>query len=106
MNQDHKIYEGFDGCEIHYNNRLQMIPPTLIQDKENSLVLNSIGQQKGDIFKTHGSVNKIVKKTKFKPKVKIKTGIEEFLKWYKKYYKRIHYLYQLQVKYYIFCLYH
>ena len=43
--------------------------------------------QKGDIFKTHGSVNKIVKKTKFKPKVKIKTGIEEFLKWYKKYYK-------------------
>ena len=25
MNQDHKIYEGFDGCEIHYNNRLQKI---------------------------------------------------------------------------------
>ena len=36
----------------NYNNRLQLIPPTLIQDKENNLVLNSIGQQKGDIFKT------------------------------------------------------
>ena len=36
----------------NYNNRLQLIPPTLIEDKENNLVLNSIGQQKGDIFKT------------------------------------------------------
>ncbi len=41
----------------NYNNRLQLIPPTLIQDKENNLVLNSIGQQKGDIFKTVDASN-------------------------------------------------
>ena len=41
----------------NYNNRLQLIPPTLIQDKENNLVLNSIGQQKGDIFKTIDASN-------------------------------------------------
>ena len=41
----------------NYNNRLQLIPPTLIEDKENNLVLNSIGQQKGDIFKTIDASN-------------------------------------------------
>lgn len=36
----------------NYNNRLQIIPPKLITDAENNLVLNSIGQGKGDIFKS------------------------------------------------------
>ena len=45
--------------EVHcnYNNRLQLIPPKLIMDSENNLVLNSIGQGKGDIFKTVDSSN-------------------------------------------------
>lgn len=34
-----------------FNNRLQNIPPKLIQDKYNNQVLNSIGQGGGDIFK-------------------------------------------------------
>jgi|TARA_Y100000389_G_C17453318_1_gene516309 hypothetical protein len=44
MNQNNEIL-----CS--YNNRLQNIPPTLIEDKLNNQVLNSIGQGKGDIFK-------------------------------------------------------
>ncbi len=41
----------------NYNDRLQIIPPKLITDAENNLVLNSIGQGKGDIFKTIDSTN-------------------------------------------------
>ena len=45
----------------NYNDRLQIIPPKLITDVENNLVLNSIGQGKGDIFKTvdHSVVNNV-----------------------------------------------
>ena len=35
-----------------YNNKLQLVPPRLIQDPNNNLVLSSIGQGQGDIFKT------------------------------------------------------
>jgi hypothetical protein len=35
----------------NYNNKLQIIPPTLISDPNNK-VIKSIGQGKGDIFKT------------------------------------------------------
>lgn len=45
MNQNNEIL-----CK--YNNRLQNIPPTLIEDKLNNQVLNSIGQGNGDIFKS------------------------------------------------------
>ncbi len=40
-----------------YNNKLQIIPPRLIQDPSSNLVLNSIGQGNGDIFKTVNSSN-------------------------------------------------
>lgn len=36
----------------NYNNKLQIVPPRLINDPDNNLVLNSIGQGGGDIFKT------------------------------------------------------
>ena len=45
MNQNNEVL-------CNFNNRLQNIPPTLISDKLNNQVLNSIGQGKGDIFKT------------------------------------------------------
>ena len=38
-------------------NKLQIIPPRLIQDPSSNLVLNSIGQGNGDIFKTVNSSN-------------------------------------------------
>jgi hypothetical protein len=40
-----------------YNNRLQITPPKLINDSENNMVLRSIGQGDGDIFKTVESSN-------------------------------------------------
>ena len=45
MNQNNEVL-------CNFNNRLQNIPPTLISDKLNNQVLHSIGQGKGDIFKT------------------------------------------------------
>ena len=43
--------------------------------------------QKGDVFKTHGSVSKIYKIIKFRPTTKIEEGVNNFINWYKKYYK-------------------
>ena len=45
MNQNNEVL-------CNFNNRLQNIPPPLISDKLNNQVLHSIGQGKGDIFKT------------------------------------------------------
>ena len=45
MNQNNEVL-------CNFNNRLQNIPPTLISDKLNNQVLHSIGQGKGDIYKS------------------------------------------------------
>ena len=50
MGKDNKVL-----CD--YNNKIQLIPPSLIQDKENNPVLKSIGKNRGDIFKTIDSSN-------------------------------------------------
>ena len=38
-----------------YNNKLQLVPPTLIKDKENNPVINSIGESRGSFLKTTNS---------------------------------------------------
>ena len=43
--------------------------------------------QKGDVLKTHASINKLYKLTKYKPKITTKKGIKNFLDWYKSFYK-------------------
>lgn len=43
--------------------------------------------QKGDIIKTHASVNKLFKKTNYKPSTKMINGIKSYIDWYKSYYK-------------------
>ncbi len=43
--------------------------------------------QTGDIIKTHGSINKIFKKIRFKPQTSIQQGIKKFIDWYKDEYK-------------------
>ncbi|MBI04993.1 MAG: protein CapI [Pelagibacteraceae bacterium] len=43
--------------------------------------------QKGDIYKTHASIAKIKKNSKYKPKIDIEEGIDRFIKWYKSYFK-------------------
>jgi len=43
--------------------------------------------QKGDVYKTHANIDKLVKRIDFKPVVKIKTGIKKFIEWYIDYYK-------------------
>ena len=43
--------------------------------------------QKGDIYKTHASINKIFNLIKLKPKTELKSGIGRFVDWYKSYYK-------------------
>ena len=43
--------------------------------------------QKGDVYKTHANVDKLVKKINYKPKTKLKIGIKQYIEWYKNYYK-------------------
>ena len=38
--------------------------------------------QKGDIFKTHASINKINKFYGFLPKTKIESGVKKFVNWF------------------------
>ncbi len=40
--------------------------------------------QKGDVFKTHASINKLKKLVKFKPNTNHKKGIKNFVDWYEK----------------------
>ena len=42
--------------------------------------------QKGDIIKTHSSVEKLKKYSGYSPKIFIKNGVEDFIKWYKKFF--------------------
>ena len=44
--------------------------------------------QKGDVYKTHASIKKIIKKFKYKPKFDIMTGISDFVDWYKEYFNK------------------
>ena len=48
--------------------------------------IKKLSMQKGDVFKTHSSINKINMIKKFKPKYNIEKGIKHFIEWYKKYY--------------------
>lgn len=43
--------------------------------------------QKGDVFKTWASIDKLNQKIGYKPKITLKEGIEKFIKWYKMYYR-------------------
>jgi UDP-glucuronate 4-epimerase len=48
--------------------------------------LNMKELQKGDVIKTHASINKIVSKTGIKKRKSFEKGIKSFVNWYKKYY--------------------
>lgn len=43
--------------------------------------------QKGDVYKTHASINLISKITKYKPNTNLTDGISHFVKWFKSYHK-------------------
>ena len=43
--------------------------------------------QKGDVYKTHANISKIIKLTKIKPNTNLKTGIDNFINWYKIFYR-------------------
>ncbi len=43
--------------------------------------------QKGDVYKTHASINKISKRIKYKPNTQLINGIKKFIDWYKNYYQ-------------------
>ncbi len=49
--------------------------------------INKLGLQIGDVYKTHGSNSKLIKKIKYKPKNDIVDGINKFINWYKDFYK-------------------
>ena len=46
---------------------------------------NYVSLQKGDIIKTHSSIEKLKKYSGYSPKIFINNGVEEFIKWYKKF---------------------
>lgn len=43
-----------------------------------------IAFQKGDIYKSHGDISKISKKTSYQPSTKLINGIKDFCEWFKK----------------------
>ena len=47
--------------------------------------INYLDMQQGDVYKTHGSTNKLINKIKYRPKMKLSEGIKRFVEWYKKY---------------------
>ncbi len=47
---------------------------------------NYLSLQKGDVIKTHSSLNWSYKIIKYKPKIKPQVGVKLFLEWFKKYY--------------------
>lgn len=62
-----------------------------LQEIEKNLQIKSKAinkkMQKGDVYKTHANVDKLVKKINYKPKTKLKIGIKQYIEWYKNYYK-------------------
>ena len=52
---------------------------------KSKIVMKSL--QKGDVYKTHASINLIYKELGFKTKTSLDIGIKKFIKWYKSYYK-------------------
>tara|TARA_B100000575_G_C22718833_1_gene432422 strand:- start:226 stop:618 length:393 start_codon:yes stop_codon:yes gene_type:complete len=48
--------------------------------------IKKLPMQIGDVHKTHGNSNKIIKKTRYQPKTDIQDGINKFINWYKKFY--------------------
>ncbi len=48
--------------------------------------IKKLPMQKGDVIKTHASINMIKKITGFKPVYDLNTGIKKFILWYKEYY--------------------
>jgi UDP-glucuronate 4-epimerase len=51
-------------------------------------LFNELPLQKGDVEKTSGSMNLIIKKIGLKPKRTLEYGIKQFINWYKFYYKK------------------
>ena len=45
--------------------------------------------QKGDVYKTHGSIKKISKIINYKPRTSIEDGIKNFVSWFRKYNKKL-----------------
>tara|TARA_Y100001970_G_scaffold149443_1_gene183362 strand:+ start:2830 stop:3804 length:975 start_codon:yes stop_codon:yes gene_type:complete len=43
--------------------------------------------QKGDVLKTHASVNKLIKKINYTPNTNIEIGVKKFIEWYINFYK-------------------
>jgi len=50
--------------------------------------INKSDFQKGDVYKTHSSVKKIMKDFNYEPKYGIDRGIKAYVKWFKKYYSK------------------
>ena len=62
---------------------LQLIESNL--DKKSKINMKSL--QKGDVLKTHASIDLISKELNFTPKTSLDIGIKKFINWYKSYYK-------------------
>ena len=58
----------------------------LIEKKLNKKAkIKKIKMQKGDVYKTHADISKLIKKIKFKPQTDINQGIKKFLEWFRSY---------------------
>ncbi len=66
--------------------RLKLFLSTIEKFLKKKSIQKKLDLQPGDIYKTHASIDKLQKATKFKPKNDIIEGINKFIKWYKSYY--------------------
>ncbi len=81
-NELYNIYNIANGKTVSLKKLLSIIYSQIkIKPK-----INFLKMQKGDVYKTHASIEKINKKINYKPKTSIYIGIKNYINWYKNYY--------------------
>lgn len=77
------IYNIGNGKPVNLINFLTEIEKNL---KKKAKLINE-PLQKGDIYKTHASINKIKKDYNYKPRIDFREGIKRFVSWFKAYHQ-------------------
>jgi len=82
-NTSYQIFNIANGNSVKLKEYIKLIEKELkINSKKKYLKL-----QRGDVYKTSGSTNKIEKYISYNPKINVKEGLKEFITWYKEFYK-------------------
>ncbi len=84
-----EISKKYDIYNIGCNKPVKLLDFIKCLEDELNIKANMkmLPMQKGDVFKTWSSVDKLKNEVGYNPKINIKLGVKKFIDWYKKYYK-------------------